>query len=79
MEAAFAGMKTVEVKAKREPKPVDLEQIRASLAGEKLGGATAQGGTVANTPSVDPATARLNELRASLAKEKDSGEASAAS
>lgn len=34
LEAAFAAMKTeeVEVKVKREPKPVDLEQIRGNLA-----------------------------------------------
>lgn len=58
-----------------------LEQIRASMAGEKLGGAAAQpAAEQPSVPSADPAAvARLNELRAGLPKEKDSGDASAAS
>ena len=55
-----------------------LEQIRASMAGEQLGGQS--------QPAVDPATraadnagvARLDEIRASLAKEKSAGDTSAA-
>jgi len=47
-----------------------LEQIRASMAGEKLGGAAEQpavDGQTAATPAADPASvARLDELRASM-------------
>ena len=58
-----------------------LEQIRASMAGEQLGGAAAQpAAEQPSVPSADPAAvARLDELRAGLPKEKDSGDASAAS
>ncbi|MFC3991410.1 PspA/IM30 family protein [Actinoplanes siamensis] len=46
-----------------------LEQIRASMAGEKLGGAAGQPavGQQAETPAADPAgVARLDEIRASM-------------
>ena len=48
-----------------------LEQIRASMAGEKLGGAATQPaveqGQTAETPAADPASvARLDEIRASM-------------
>ncbi len=45
-----------------------LEQIRASMAGEKLGGAAAQPAVVQNrTPAIDPASvARLVEIRKSM-------------
>ena len=48
-----------------------LEQIRASMAGEQLGGAGAkpavESGTPAATPAADPASvARLDEIRASM-------------
>ncbi|SDY51132.1 phage shock protein A (PspA) family protein [Micromonospora pattaloongensis] len=57
-----------------------LEQIRASMAGEKLSGA-AQQPAVEQAPSADPASvARLDELRASMAKEqKNTGDAQTAS
>src|SRR3712207_4891277 len=56
-----------------------LEQIRASMAGEKL---AASG----NAPAVEPAAAqndpasvaRLDEIRASMARDKSTGDASAA-
>ncbi|MEV1286967.1 PspA/IM30 family protein [Micromonospora sp. NPDC049679] len=57
-----------------------LEQIRASMAGEKLGGTTAQPGVERGAAAADTAgVARLDELRASMAKEKNAGDASAAS
>jgi hypothetical protein len=49
-----------------------LEQIRASMAGEQLGGATAKpavegAGTTNAAPATDPASvARLDEIRASM-------------
>jgi phage shock protein A len=48
-----------------------LEQIRASMAGEQLGGAQAkpavESGTTAAAPATDPASvARLDEIRASM-------------
>ena len=54
-----------------------LEQIRASMAGDKLAGAPAQPSveqSAADTASVS----RLDEIRASLAKEKTTGDTSAA-
>jgi len=58
-----------------------LEQIRASMAGEKLGGTPAQPaveqGTTNATPAADPASvARLDELRASMNQKR--GDTSAA-
>ncbi|GAB2919511.1 phage shock protein PspA [Micromonospora polyrhachis] len=57
-----------------------LEQIRSSMAGEKLAGAPAQAGIAQNAPATDPASvARLDEIRASMAREKGTGDTSAAS
>jgi phage shock protein A len=57
-----------------------LEQIRASMAGEKLGGAAAQPAVEQGAPAADTAgVARLDELRASMAKDKSAGDTSAAS
>ncbi|MEW2380735.1 PspA/IM30 family protein [Micromonospora sp. NPDC047707] len=62
-----------------------LEQIRASMAGEKLGGA-AERPAVARpeqaapaAPAADPAAAaRLDEIRASMSRERGSGDTTAA-
>jgi phage shock protein A len=61
-----------------------LEQIRASMAGDKLGSAQ-QPQAVGQSPTGqqqalgDPATvARLDEIRANMAKDKQAGDASAA-
>jgi hypothetical protein len=44
-----------------------LEQIRASMAGEQLGGAAAQPAVEQGAPASDPASvARLDEIRASM-------------
>jgi phage shock protein A len=44
-----------------------LEQIRASMAGEKLGGATQQPAVEQAAPAADPASvARLDEIRATM-------------
>jgi hypothetical protein len=44
-----------------------LEQIRASMAGEKLGAASAQPAVEPAPPAADPASvARLDEIRASM-------------
>jgi phage shock protein A len=44
-----------------------LEQIRASMAGEQLGGAPAQPAVESGAPTADPASvARLDEIRASM-------------
>lgn len=57
-----------------------LEQIRASMAGEKLAGAPAQSAVDQQAAGADAAgVARLDELRASMAKEKTTGDTSAAS
>lgn len=57
-----------------------LEQIRASMAGEKLAGAPAQPAVDQQAAAADAAgVARLDELRASMAKEKTTGDTSAAS
>jgi phage shock protein A len=56
-----------------------LEQIRASMAGEKLGGAAAQPAVEqqSTTPAADPASvARLDEIRASMNQKR--GDTSAA-
>jgi hypothetical protein len=56
-----------------------LEQIRASMAGEKLGGTPAQPAVeqANTTPAADPASvARLDELRASMNQKR--GDTSAA-
>ncbi|MEV4757601.1 PspA/IM30 family protein [Micromonospora sp. NPDC049559] len=56
-----------------------LEQIRASMAGEKLAAAPAQPAAEPTSAGADSASvARLDEIRASLAKEKSTGDASAA-
>lgn len=66
-----------------------LEQIRASMAGEKLAGAPAQpavGAPAASPAAASPAAAaaqdagvaRLDKLRASLAKERTAGDGTAA-
>jgi hypothetical protein len=53
-----------------------LEQIRASMAGEKLGGPAAQP-AVEQAPESDPASvARLDEIRASMNQKR--GDTSAA-
>ncbi|WP_433826838.1 PspA/IM30 family protein [Actinoplanes sp. CA-015351] len=54
-----------------------LEQIRASMAGEKLGGAAAQPAVEQTAPAADPASvARLDEIRASMNQKR--GDTSAA-
>ncbi|MBB2942307.1 phage shock protein A [Actinoplanes lutulentus] len=54
-----------------------LEQIRSSMAGEKLGGAAAQPAVEQNAPAADPASvARLDEIRASMNQKR--GDTSAA-
>jgi phage shock protein A len=54
-----------------------LEQIRASMAGEQLGGAQAQPAVESGAPAADPASvARLDELRASMNQKR--GDTSAA-
>jgi hypothetical protein len=57
-----------------------LEQIRASMAGDKLGGTPAQPAVEQagnSTPAADPASvARLDELRASMNQKR--GDTSAA-
>ena len=54
-----------------------LEQIRASMAGEQLGGPQAQPQVESGAPAADPASvARLDELRASLNQKR--GDSSAA-
>lgn len=56
-----------------------LEQIRASMAGDKLAGAQPSP-AVESAPTADSASvARLDQLRASMAKDKNTGDASAAS
>jgi phage shock protein A len=56
-----------------------LDQIRASMAGDKLAGAQPSP-AVESAPSADSASvARLDQLRASMAKDKNTGDASAAS
>ena len=56
-----------------------LEQIRASMAGEKLAGKPATSTDGPAAPAADPAgVARLDEIRASLAKEKPTGGSTAA-
>jgi phage shock protein A len=54
-----------------------LEQIRASMAGEQLGGAPAQPAVESGPPAADPASvARLDEIRASMnAKRGDTSQA----
>jgi len=54
-----------------------LEQIRASMAGEQLGGSTATPAVEQGTPASDPASvARLDEIRASMNQKR--GDTSAA-
>ena len=57
-----------------------LEQIRASMAGDKLGGSPAQPAveqSAAAAPAADPASvARLDEIRASMQEKR--GDTSAA-
>ncbi|MFV2016964.1 PspA/IM30 family protein [Micromonospora sp. LOL_023] len=56
-----------------------LDQIRASMAGDKLAGAQPSP-AVESTPTADGASvARLDQLRASMAKDNNTGDASAAS
>ncbi|MFB6397125.1 PspA/IM30 family protein [Polymorphospora lycopeni] len=58
-----------------------LEQIRASMAGEQLGGQQQAAGqpSVGQAATGDPASvARLDEIRASLSKERNTGDQSAA-
>ncbi|WP_326554784.1 PspA/IM30 family protein [Micromonospora sp. NBC_01813] len=56
-----------------------LDQIRASMAGDKLAGAQPSP-AVESAPTADGASvARLDQLRASMAKDKNTGDASAAS
>ena len=56
-----------------------LDQIRASMAGEKLGATPTQPAVDQATSAADNAgVARLDELRASMAKEKNTGDTSAA-
>ncbi|MDG4767094.1 PspA/IM30 family protein [Solwaraspora sp. WMMD406] len=57
-----------------------LEQIRASMAGEKLAGQDTSPAVGSTAPTADTASvARLDQLRASMAQEKNTGDASAAS
>jgi phage shock protein A len=56
-----------------------LEQIRASMAGEKLAGPPTQPAVDKAASTADTAgVARLDELRASMAKDKKTGDTSAA-
>ncbi|MGN9776726.1 PspA/IM30 family protein [Micromonospora sp. H33] len=62
-----------------------LEQIRASMAGEKLGGTTERPAVsrpeqaAPAAPAADPAAAaRLDEIRASMSRERGSGDTTAA-
>ncbi|MEE6261093.1 PspA/IM30 family protein [Plantactinospora sonchi] len=51
-----------------------LEQIRSSMAGEKLAGGSAAPAVEPAAPAADPAgVARLDEIRASLARDKQTG------
>jgi phage shock protein A len=55
-----------------------LEQIRSSMAGEKLANAPAQPAVEQAAAAADTAgVARLDEIRASLAKDKTAGDTSA--
>jgi phage shock protein A len=55
-----------------------LEQIRASMAGEKLAGAPAQQAVEQGAKTPEASVSRLDEIRASMAKEKAAGDSSAA-
>jgi hypothetical protein len=58
-----------------------LDQIRASMAGEQLGGTAdrdAVGGQQPAAQTNDPGVARLDELRASMNRDRNPGDASAA-
>ncbi len=56
-----------------------LEQIRSSMAGEKLAGGPTRPAVEQAASAADTATvARLDEIRASMAKEKSTGDSSAA-
>ncbi|GAB3145678.1 phage shock protein PspA [Micromonospora sonneratiae] len=56
-----------------------LEQIRSSMAGDKLAAAPAQPAIDQQSPAGDPASvARLDEIRASLARDKAAGDTTAA-
>ncbi|WP_203858694.1 PspA/IM30 family protein [Plantactinospora mayteni] len=56
-----------------------LEQIRSSMAGEKLAGGTATPAVEPAAPAADPAgVARLDEIRASLGRDKQAGGGSSA-
>jgi phage shock protein A len=56
-----------------------LEQIRSSMAGEKLGGTPDRPAVDQRTAAADTAgVARLDEIRASMAKDKSAGDANAA-
>ncbi|TDC68719.1 PspA/IM30 family protein [Micromonospora sp. KC606] len=56
-----------------------LEQIRASMAGERLAGAQERPAVQQQTPPVaDPAAAKLDEIRASTGRERGTGNPSAA-
>ncbi|MFY1690858.1 PspA/IM30 family protein [Plantactinospora sp. WMMB782] len=56
-----------------------LEQIRSSMAGEKLAGGTANPAVESAPPAADPAgVARLDEIRASLGRDKQTGGGSSA-
>ncbi|MFI7078285.1 PspA/IM30 family protein [Micromonospora sp. NPDC049903] len=59
-----------------------LDQIRASMAGEQLGGTADQnavgGGQQQAAQTNDPGVARLDELRASMNRDRNTGDASAA-
>ncbi|MEV4629172.1 PspA/IM30 family protein [Micromonospora sp. NPDC049523] len=55
-----------------------LEQIRASMSGDQLGGSTQPAVDQANRAADNAGVARLDEIRASLAKERSTGDQSAA-
>ncbi|RIV40791.1 PspA/IM30 family protein [Micromonospora radicis] len=56
-----------------------LDQIRASMAGEQLGGAAGRGAVGGAQPAAaDPGVARLDEIRANMNRDRGTGDASAA-
>ncbi|TCB96239.1 PspA/IM30 family protein [Micromonospora zingiberis] len=56
-----------------------LDQIRASMAGDQLGGGAERGAVGGPQPATaDPAVARLDEIRATMNRDRGTGDASAA-
>ncbi|MEV2240549.1 PspA/IM30 family protein [Micromonospora sp. NPDC049891] len=55
-----------------------LDQIRASMAGDQLGGGTDRDAVADQPATADPAVARLDEIRASMSRERGTGDTTAA-